>query len=1094
LALCAGQLLAARQRSRAQLRDDIDRLSGYENIIAGLFGGSRDCIKVIAADGTIVAVNEFGIKMVGGTELSQLQGQNWFTFWGREQQRELAAIWQRALSTGSAEFTDSCRILTGEIRTWHNTLTAISTPNSTAAHILCFSRDITEMLSIEQSFKDNIDQLKFLLNSFDDAFLSLDSEWNISFINHCGERLFANAGQSTLRGQNFWTVFPVVASDAAAVCIQQAMEQKTVQRCEHFYTARNAWFSITAFPFPGGVSVLLRDISSLIFAQKQATEENARLLVAQDIAGFGDWVFDYEQGLLKLSPRAVTLLMIGECLPHEHKKRVLEQLHPQDRMALVQAIINASATDNSVDLTVRMTPVDGAERYIHWVGRLIVDADGQPQRMLGALQDVSVHRSAQEALAHAQQFVRGIIDALPQHIGVIDHAGNFVTVNRAWREGWRGDFGTSPLADNFFAFSDAIQAPDRAATQAVVAGVREIISGRSDRFELEYEFCAQKGIENYVVNVTPLLVPGEKSMVVFSHNDITVAKTAMREAAENADLLHELTEVAPDIFWTYDVNSERFTYISPAFEHIYKISSAPVLSDPNEMFKYVHPDDHEKVARALQRHSVGIDFNETDFRVVDAEGALHWLSNRVVAIRDTSGKVIRLSGTIRDITAYKDYEQRLYLAALFDELTGLPNRKMLAQTLQQRALEGEDKPFAAMIVNLDRFKNINDTLGHQCGDELLVQAGQRLAEAVGERGYIGRLGGDEFTIICEIDVIETLVEAVTACFSTAFHLQIEHAFLTASIGVATFPNDTNDISTLLRLADVAMQRAKAAGRNNYQLFSASMMLPNRGHLALENELRLALPQQQFELFYQGKFNLHSGDLVGAEALLRWRSPTRGLVSPADFIPLLEDTGLILPVGEWILAQACAQARAWHKRTGKWLPLAVNVSALQVVNREFGETAIGILRESGVPAGAIELELTESALMTDVVHGARLMQELKSAGFTIALDDFGTGYSSLSYLRKFSPNTLKIDRSFVADLSVDNSDYEIVAGIVQLARALKIQVIAEGIELVAQRRLLCEMGCDFGQGFLFCKPLSVEQFERNMFAEQMLPARQRALKS
>jgi diguanylate cyclase (GGDEF)-like protein len=409
---------------------------------------------------------------------------------------------------------------------------------------------------------------------------------------------------------------------------------------------------------------------------------------------------------------------------------------------------------------------------------------------------------------------------------------------------------------------------------------------------------------------------------------------------------------------------------------------------------------------------------------------------------------------------------------------------MLAQELQQRATPPA-QPFAAMIINLDRFKNLNDTLGHQCGDELLVQVGERLRAAVGERGYIARLGSDEFAILCEVEEVAALAKTVVASFAAAFHLQSEHAFLTASIGAATFPADTTEISTLLRLADVAMQRAKAAGRNNYQMFSAGtgMQLPNRERLALENELRLALPNAQFELFYQGKFNLRNGDLVGAEALLRWRSPTRGLVSPADFIPLLEETGLILQVGEWILRAACNQARSWRERVGDWLPLAVNVSALQVVNREFGDMAIRILRESGLPPGVIELELTESALMTDVAHGARLMQELKRAGFSIALDDFGTGYSSLSYLRKFKPNTLKIDRSFVADLSADSSDLEIVAGIIQLASALKIEVIAEGIELVAQRRLLCELGCDFGQGFLFCKPLSVEQFERNMFATQ-----------
>jgi diguanylate cyclase (GGDEF)-like protein/PAS domain S-box-containing protein len=1086
LATVAGQLLAARQRNRIRIDDDAARLHTYENIVEGLFVGSNECIKLLTVEGVLLAVNEAAIKLTGATHQSQLIGQNWFHYWDREQQRTLADVWQHALDGGRGEFVDSCRTLTGAVRTWHNTFTPVQLGQSAQTYMLCFSRDVSDMLTIQQNLEDNVAQLKNLLNSIDDAFLSLDAEWNIDFINPLAEKLLARPGQGLLPGQNFWSVFPVVSGEPAAICIQRAMQDQTVQRCEHFHAQRNAWFSITALPYPGGVSVLLRDITSLIDAQKLAAEENARLLVAQDIAGFGDWVFDYAQGLLKLSPRAIALLKLGECLPHEHKKRVLEQVHAQDRMGLVQAIINASGTDNSLDLIVRMALAEGGERHIHWVGRLIVDEQGQPQRMLGAVQDVSVHLSAHEALEHARQFVRGIIDALPQHVGVIDHSGDFVTVNRAWQQGWRGDFGTSPLANNFFAFSDSVEGSEREASHAVTMAVRDIIAGRVDRFQMEYEFSGPEGLENYVVHVTPLILPGEKKMIVFSHNEITVAKKAMREAAENADRLHELTEVAPDIFWIYDVVAQAFIYISPAYERIYKAPLEPILESRDEMFRYIHPEDSDKVVQSLRDNAEGRKVNEVEFRIVDAEGELHWLSNRVVAIRDDTGRIIRLTGTIRDVTQYKNYEQRLYIAAMFDELTGLPNRKMLAQELQQRTAK-ESEPFAAMIINLDRFKNLNDTLGHQCGDELLVQVGERLRGAVRERGYIARLGSDEFAILCAVDAVAALAKTVVGSFAAAFHLQNEHAFLTASVGVATFPADTNEVSTLLRLADVAMQRAKAAGRNNYQMFSAGtgMQLPNRERLALENELRLALPNEQFELFYQGKFNLRSGDLIGAEALLRWRSPARGLVSPADFIPLLEETGLILQVGEWILRAACNQALTWHGRIGTWLPLAVNVSALQVVNREFGDMAIRILRESGLPPGVIELELTESALMTDVAHGARLMQELKRAGFSIALDDFGTGYSSLSYLRKFKPNTLKVDRSFVADLSADSSDLEIVAGIIQLARALKIDVIAEGIELVAQRRLLCEMGCDFGQGFLFCKPLSVEQFERNMFAPQSL---------
>ncbi len=1088
LVLCLGQLLAVRQRQRAQLNDAAEQLGGYQSILAACMSGSRECNQLIAADGGIVAINEPGLKMFGASDSAQLLGKNWLLFWDREQQKKLADVLAHARSSGSAECSASCRILTGEIRTWHTTFTAVQLHRAAPKQVLCCSRDVTDQLSLQRELHNETVQFSGLLNSIDEPFLSIDAAWNIRFINRHAETLFAKSGQDNrsrqdgLLGRNFWDVFPVVAGDVAAICLQRAIAEQTAQRCEHFYAPLGVWLNIIALPYSGGASILLRDISSLVAARQQAAEENARLSVAQDIAGFGDWEFDYRRGLLTLSARAVDLLQLGECQPCEHRNQVLERLHPEDRLAWAGALGDASAGAGVLDITVRMARPDGSDRHIHWVGRLLVDEQGRPQRMLGAVQDISIHRSAQQVLEHAQQFVRGIIDAVPQFIGVIDHTGKFVTVNRTWRQGWRSECGSSPFADNFFAACEKAPAAQQATARRLMAAVRDIVAGRSDHITIEHDYVASSGIKNYLVDIAPLILPGEKSMIVFSHNDITATHSALREAADNAHRLRELTELAPDIFWTYDVGIRKFTYISPAFERIYKTAVAPALAKRGVMLKYTHRADRKKVARAMFGPSEAGVVDEIEFRIFDAEGRLHWLSSRAVTIRGEDNQVLRLIGTVRDITDYKTYEQRLYTAALFDELTGLPNRKMLNQTLQQRVLDNDTAPFAVMIANLDRFKNINDTLGHQCGDELLVQAAQRLRDAIGERGYIARLGSDEFAILCALDDIGELIEVVMVSFSNAFYLQGEHAFLTASIGAASFPSDTDDIGTLLRLADVAMQRAKVGGRNNHQLFSATMLLPNRARLALENELHLALPKQQFELFYQGKFNLRSGDLVGAEALLRWRSPTRGLISPLDFIPLLEETGLILPVGEWILQQACAQACAWRARTGSWLPLAVNVSALQVVNRKFGEAAINILRDSGVPDGVIELELTESALMTDVVHGARLMKELKHAGFSIALDDFGTGYSSLSYLRKFSPNTLKIDRSFIVDLSADASDVEIVAGIIQLARALKISVVAEGIELLAQRRLLDELGCEFGQGFLFCKPLSVPQFEANILVQ------------
>lgn len=1080
LAGICGQLLAAELSHRAALRrSDVD-LGMHLSLLRSLFEGNRDCVKLIAADGTVLAINEASLQITAAVRDTQLLGQSWFAFWDTEQQKALADAWQRALRTGTSEYTGYCRIFTGERRSWHNTFTAVRLHEDAPPHLLCISRDITESVALQQNLKASVAQFNSLLNSIDDAFFALDPSWSINFANERGDQLFGPRDRTALPGANFWEVFPASSGDDAALSVRRAMELQSVQRCEYFHAPRQTWLGITAFPYPSGLCVLVRDITPLKLAEKQAAEENARLQVAQEIAGFGDWLFDYQQGLMKLSPRAVAMLEVGEYPSHEYKKRVLEKLHPQDRMALVQAIINSSTDAARLDLTVRMQTPAGDDRHIHWVGQLIVDEQGNPLRMLGAVQDVSVHLSAQEALEKGRRFVRDIVDTLPQHISVIDQQGKFVAINRAWERAWCDHYGVGQVPDNFFSYNEAVQGIDREPTEAAFKAARDLFAGVITHFELEYELNIHGERRNFMMHAMPLQIDGEM-LVVFTHNEITAVKRLMGVLAQNEERMHELAENLPEIFWTYDIRAQRFTYISSAFEKIYKAPPTDILNDATRMMQYIHPEDRPRLEQSMQRSLQGTTVDNFQYRIIDNEGQLHWLSNHAVALRDQNNQFARISGTIRDITETKNYEQHLYLAAHIDDLTGLPNRKSLLEELQGATATAESESFALLLINLDRFKNINDTLGHSWGDELLRKAGQRLRATVGDHIFIARLGSDEFAVICPSASQQALSAAAMAAFNEPFQLQDEYAFVTVSVGVAGYPHDSRDPIELLKLAGVAMQRAKTLGRNNCQQYKDTMLLPSRERLVLETELRTALQRAEFELFYQGKFDLDSGGLIGAEALLRWHSQKRGLVSPADFIPLLEETGLILPVGEWILVQACAQVQDWHRRTGQWLPVAVNVSALQVSSRAFADAAIAILQSSALPPGVIELEITESALMSDAEHGAQLIKTLKAAGFSIALDDFGTGYSSLGYLRKFAPDTLKVDRSFIADLTSEASDQEIVAGIVQLARALKIEVVAEGIEMADQRRILCELGCHLGQGFLFCRPLPADRFESGIMA-------------
>lgn len=1093
LAWSAGQLGAMVLNQEAAMSADQVSLRWYEDMIRAIFAGSRDCIKLIAEDGTVLAINDHGLKLIGATRESQMIGHHWFDFWGSDQRKSMLHAWNATLANGVGEFSGNCRILTGERRTWHNTFTRVQLPGSSDISILCVSRDITAMQRTQQSLKESVAQLNGLLNSISDAFLAIDSHWTITFMNRYCIDMFKRNGVDGEPGNNFWQVVRDDANPTSAA-IRQTMATRQIQHSEYFFESRSTWFSLTAFPTDGGgVGLFVRDVSALKLAERQIEEEHARLLVAQDIAGYGDWSFDYGLGEMRLSQRAVTMLELGECPAHEYKKRLLERLHSQDRMALVQAIINSSVESPRIDLTVRMPNANGSDRHFHWVGQLIVGPTGEPTSMFGAVQDVTMHVAMLQPQDKTRKLVREIIDVLPQRICVIDKNARFVTANQLWRQDWADFHGDYPMPDDFF----AAHALSKRAEEAQISGhisrylmaVREMISGARDFFEDEYDAPLRDGsVRHYIVQAVPLVVDDER-FIVFSHSDITSIAHLQHTLSENERAMHALAENLEEIFWVCDVRERRMTHISSAFERIFKTSRDTILRDPNAILNYVHPDDHAKFFDRMNNFDGSQSIERSfEFRIIDAEGQLHWLNSHRVFLRDRDNEITYGTGTLRDITDYKLREENLYRVAYRDDLTDLPNRKALLLELERRVAVSATQPFAMLLINLDRFKNVNDTLGHTAGDELLRLVGQRLQQALGENTLLARIGGDEFAAICALENYQHLARKALQSFDIAFKLTDEEVFVTGSIGIALCPEHSSDVTDLLKFSALAQRRAKTSGRNTLQIFQSGAMLPNRDRLALENDLRGALARREFVLFYQGKFNLADECLIGAEALLRWHSPSRGMVMPGDFIPLLEETGLILPVGEWVLREACRQAQQWRKNRGNWLPIAVNVSALQFANRQFTQMAAAALHEYAIPRDVIELEITESALMADIAHGAHTIDALKQAGFRIALDDFGTGYSSFGYLRTFAPDTLKIDRSFVADLAVIENDIEIVAGILQLAHALKIDVVAEGVEEAKQRDLLIDLGCEYGQGYLMGKPMPIEQFELSLsyMATEVLP--------
>ncbi len=444
-----------------------------------------------------------------------------------------------------------------------------------------------------------------------------------------------------------------------------------------------------------------------------------------------------------------------------------------------------------------------------------------------------------------------------------------------------------------------------------------------------------------------------------------------------------------------------------------------------------------------------------------------------------SGHLVWLT-LINDITERKLAEERLLHLAHYDVLTNLPNRVLFYDRLKQALAQAKRNQWVTgvMFMDVDRFKNINDTLGHAVGDLLLQQVSERLARSVRADDTVGRLGGDEFAIVLSnlssAQDASLVAQKIVANFNEPFRLEGAEIFVTASIGITLYPEDSTEQDALIKNADTAMYKAKEAGRNGYQFYTPEMNARGLALLNLEGSLRRALERDEFLLHYQPKASIASGEITGFEALMRWRHPERGLVPPAEFIPVLEETGLIVSTGAWVLNAVCTQIKQWENAGVKPVPVAVNLSARQFLMPDLGPTIKRILEERRVDPRLIELEITESSLMVNPGEAARTLEYLKSLGVRLSIDDFGTGYSSLSYLKRFPLDALKVDHSFVRDVMTNPDDATITRAVISMAHSLGLKVIAEGVENESQLAFLAEYGCNEIQGYYFARPMPAEE--------------------
>jgi diguanylate cyclase (GGDEF)-like protein/PAS domain S-box-containing protein len=713
----------------------------------------------------------------------------------------------------------------------------------------------------------------------------------------------------------------------------------------------------------------------------------------------------------------------------------------------------------------------GGERIELTLSIAPVVHDREPAGAVIIGRDMRDRKRSEREVLQAVTLLQSTLDSTADGILVIGDQGKIVSYNHRFTEMWR-------MSPEVMSRGD-----DRAVLELLVdqlAGPQDFLQTfdvllsqpRAESFDL-LELKDGRRFERYSIG---RYVEDVENIRVWSFRDVTArfaAEAALRESENRYRLLFEqnaagvcVTTMAGVIV---DCNATYAALLQSSREALVGRTMSGI---------YARPYEADEIAALLR--GVGA-LNSVEVEMRRADGEPLWVLQNVVLVGDQLSGVIHT--TVVDISDRKRAEEQIEFHAYHDVLTALPNRKLFTDRLRHSLTRAKRavRALAVMFIDIDHFKTINDTLGHTAGDDLLLEMARRLRGCVRDDDTVARLGGDEFTIILSDlrhpeDAL-TVAQKILETAQEPMTLVGMHIVVTVSIGIALYPEDGADPEALLRNADSAMYRAKEAGRNTVQLCTDEMKMRAMDRLSVESRLRTAVREQQFVLVYQPQINMITGKTVGVEALVRWNDPERGIVEPAAFIPIAEESRLIVPLGEWVLRTACRQTKEWQDRGAGPVRIAVNLSARQFQQHDLVEMVRSALEEVGLPASSLELEITETTAMQNAEVTVEVLRALRALGVGISIDDFGMGYSSLNYLRRFPLTGVKIDRAFVTDLPGNDGDAAIVSAVIGMARSLRLRVIAEGVETVEQFSFLRDIDCDEGQGYYFGRPVSAEEMTR-----------------
>ncbi|MEZ8826738.1 EAL domain-containing protein [Vibrio amylolyticus] len=663
-----------------------------------------------------------------------------------------------------------------------------------------------------------------------------------------------------------------------------------------------------------------------------------------------------------------------------------------------------------------------------------------------------------EQLPSLQEF----FDGLEDHAWIKNLKGEYVVCNRAVEKAWGYDVGTIIGAEDHHLFDQEIADKFVHADTQIIQSDKQYIVEECPRKDASGEDIWLETIKSPVKNQD-----GKLLGVLGMTRNVTRRKIVENQLNVTSKIFNNSYEgmmITDNNGHLIEVN-QAFTKITGYHENEVKGRNPRLLKSGLQ---------DESFYRELWQSLINTGKWKGELSNKRKDGSIYLQKSTITAVQGKEDQLLNYLCVFEDITERKENEQKLERMAFYDPLTDLPNRSMLIQILTQQIQS--KKPFATLFLDIDHFKHINDSLGHHCGDQVLIELSLRLKSAMYHRGHVARIGGDEFVIVAtDLDNAPSLIETINEAlglFNSPFYPNDSHPLhLSTSIGVSRFPQDGTNTDALLKNADTAMYLAKKNGRNGYAYYTPELTDESKSHVRFHSALHQAIKNDEFHLVYQPQFNLITGALSGLEALLRWHNPKLGNIAPDQFIPIAEKTGLINELGDWVLETACKQGKQWLDNEFDFSRIAVNVSAVQLQRRNFTSRLESILESTGFPANKLEIEITEGFLMRDPALASQDLNKLRSLGIEIALDDFGTGYSSLSYLKGLPLDKIKVDRSFIHDIPDDQESVAIVSAIIAMAKSLSLEVIAEGIEEPKQQSHLLSLGCRIGQGFYFSQPLN-----------------------